>query len=196
MRCILTLAVPVLIACSGTTARVGPVKIPMSATPKPMSNFFELSVRSLTGDTVNLSRYRGNKIMVVNTASECGYTPQYRQLQELYIAYQDKGFVVLGFPSNDFGRQEPGSAEEIAVFCEKNYGVTFPMMEKVVTKGAGQHPVYAWLTRKELNGKLNTEVSWNFQKFLINADGTLHTTLAPATDPMSEPVLSWLDDTH
>ena len=119
----------------------------------------------MQGKPQPLSIYKGKVLLVVNTASECGFTPQYAGLEKLYEAYKDKGLVVLGFPSNDFGAQEPGSAEEIQTFCKKNYGVSFPMFEKVVTHGAGQAPVYKFLTAK------NGEPKWNFHKFLVGKDG-------------------------
>ena len=136
---------------------------------------------------------KGRKVLIVNTASECGYTPQYAELQDLYAAHKDKGLVVLGFPSNEFGEQEPGDEKTIATFCEKNYGVTFPMMSKVMTKGEHQHPVYQWLTQKAKNGALDSVVKWNFGKYLINEDGSFYTMLASAADPLSPQVLAWLD---
>ncbi len=131
--------------------------------------------------------------MVVNTASECGYTPQYKQLEELYEHYKDKGFIIVGFPSNDFGGQEPGDEHTIAQFCQKNYGVTFPLMSKVVTHGQGQSPVYAWLTQKAMNGKADSEVKWNFQKYLIDEEGHLVDVLPSAQEPTSERVIDWLE---
>ena len=183
-----------LLAC-GDYVQIGPVKVPTNdaQTPTPSMSFHDLKATDINGKEVSMAQYAGQKIMVVNTASECGFTPQYRQLQELYTQYKDKGLVIIGFPSNDFGGQEPGTEAEIATFCEKNYGVTFPMMSKVHAKGPEQSPVYAWLTKKSLNGKMDSEVKWNFQKYLINADGTLHTMLAHGTDPLSEPVFNWLD---
>jgi glutathione peroxidase len=158
----------------------------------PAVSFYDLTAIGLDGQPVALSQYKGRKIMVVNTASECGYTPQYKQLQELYTAYKDSGFVVLGFPSNDFGGQEPGSSAEIAGFCEKNYGVTFPMMAKVDIKGDNPHPVYQWLTQKSKNGLDDFKVKWNFNKFLIDEEGRLVMYLPSGKDPMCDEVLNWL----
>ncbi|HQV76355.1 MAG TPA: glutathione peroxidase, partial [Flavobacteriales bacterium] len=139
--------------------QVGPVSFPTNAAqPASGMSFFDLSATDINGQLVKMDQYKGQKIMVVNTASECGYTPQYAQLQELYNTYKDKGFVVLGFPSNDFGGQEPGTEKDIAQFCQKNYGVTFPMMAKVSTKGSEQHAVYNWLANKEQNGVMDTAV--------------------------------------
>lgn len=193
MRSIPFLLVPVLLAC-GDYVRVGPVKVPVEQTEtKPAMSFFDLTATDINGKPYPMAQLKGHKVMVVNTASECGFTPQYKQLEELYERYKDKGLVIVGFPSNDFGGQEPGDEQAIATFCEKNYGVTFPMMSKVSTKGETQSPVYAWLTQKAKNGRLDSEVQWNFQKYLINEDGTLFTVLASATEPLSDPVLNWLE---
>ncbi len=156
-------------------------------------NFHQLSATDINGKPYDMAQLKGHKVMVVNTASECGFTPQYKQLEELYKKYQDKGFVILGFPSNDFGGQEPGDEKDIAAFCEKNFGVTFPLMSKIATKGADQSPVYAWLTHKAENGKLDSEVKWNFQKYLIDEDGNFVTMYPSAQEPLSDPILNWLD---
>lgn len=150
-----------------------------------MHSFFDLSARSLEGDTVAMSQFAGKKIIVLNVASKCGYTPQYADWQKFYIENQDS-VVVLGFPSNDFGRQEPGTPEEIAEFCEKNYGVTFPMFEKSVVKGSNKHPVYAWLTDPALNGWNSQEPSWNFCKYLINERGELTHFFGSNVKPSSQ----------
>ena len=130
----------------------------------------EFKVKSLNGDSINFETYKGRKILIVNVASDCGQTRQYADLQKLYEQYNDK-LVVVGFPSNDFGGQEPGSAEEIQQFCQKNYGVTFPLAEKVNIKSNPVHPVYQWLTTKALNGVEDANVTWNFNKFLIDENG-------------------------
>ncbi|MGY6562976.1 MAG: glutathione peroxidase [Luteibaculaceae bacterium] len=158
-----------------------------------MSNFFDFKIKTINGDLLDFSKLKGNKILVVNTASECGLTPQYAQLQELYENYKSQGLQILAFPCNDFGGQEPGSAETIKEFCTLNYGVTFPIMEKVAVKGSKIHPVYAWLTQKETNGVENVEITWNFQKFLINPDGTYKAFLPPTESPFSETILQWLN---
>lgn len=185
-----------LILASGCLNRVqvGPVSFPVNQPrPMPKSSFFELSATDINGELVKLERYNGQKVMVVNTASECGFTPQYKQLQELYETYKDKGFVVLGFPSNDFGGQEPGSETEIASFCQKNYGVTFPLMSKVHTKGPEQHAVYQWLADQQQNGVMDTEVKWNFHKYLIDQDGRLNMSLESAVDPSDQRVIDWIE---
>lgn len=176
-----------LLACGG------------SATPDstlaqtPAMPFYDLTALDINGKPFAFSQLEGHKVLVVNTASECGFTTQYKQLQELYAEYKDKGLIIVGFPSNDFGGQEPGDEKTIASFCEKNYQVTFPMMSKVSTKGSGQHAVYQWLTHKAQNGLSDSQVKWNFQKYMINADGSLHGMMAPAEDPLNEAMLNWLD---
>lgn len=156
-------------------------------------NFHQLTATDINGKPYDMAQLKGHKVMVVNTASECGFTPQYKQLEELYEKYKDKGLVIIGFPSNDFGKQEPGDEKTIAAFCEKNYGVTFPLMSKIATKGPEQSPVYTWLTEKKLNGKLDSKVKWNFQKYLIDEEGNLVTMYPSAQEPMSDPILNWLD---
>jgi len=129
--------------------------------------------------------------LIVNTASECGYTPQYKQLEELYKQYGGDTFTIIGFPANNFGGQEPGSDEQIAAFCEKNYGVTFPMMSKISVKGNDEHPLYKWLTSKELNGVSNGEVKWNFHKFLIDENGKWYAELSSKVSPLNEEIIAF-----
>ena len=147
------------------------------------------TVTSLEGDTVDLAGYRGRPMLIVNTASKCGYTKQYDTLQQLYEKYAEQGFVVVGFPSNDFGNQEPGSHEEIANFCRLNYGVTFPMMEKVHTKGPEQAPIYRTLTTESAD-EHRGEIKWNFTKFLVDGEGRVVARFEPAVDPMSDEVVT------
>lgn len=130
--------------------------------------------------------------MIVNTASECGLTPQYKQLQELYDTYGGQNFVIIGFPANNFAGQEPGSNESIASFCEANYGVTFPMMSKISVKGDDCHPLYTWLTSKALNGVEDSEVQWNFQKYLIDEQGAFAKVIAPRTLPLMLKLDNWI----
>ncbi len=160
-----------------------------AADPASLHDFV---VEDIYGDEFPLSQLAGSKVMVVNTASRCGLTPQYEELELLYRTYQDHGFVIIGFPANNFMNQEPGSNEEIIAFCEENYGVTFPMMSKVSVKGRDIAPVYEWLTTKELNGRMDSRISWNFQKFLVDEDGQLVDVLSPRKSPMSEEVIDWI----
>lgn len=155
------------------------------------SDFYDFKVKTLEGDQFDFNALKGKKVMIVNTASKCGNTPQYKQLESLYEQYKDK-FVIIGFPSNDFLGQEPGSNEEIRKFCTENYGVTFPMMDKISVKGKNMAPVYKWLTSKNLNGVKDSNVKWNFQKYLIDENGKLVDVLDPKEKPDSEKVLTWL----
>ncbi len=146
-------------------------------------NIGEFDAVSIDGKKVKLSRYQGQVMLIVNTASACGFTPQFGGLEKLWQAYQDKGLVVLGFPSNEFGGQDPGSNEEIASFCQLNYGVSFPMMAKIQVNGSGAHPLYQWLTA-EAPGLLGTKaIKWNFTKFLIGRDGQVIKRYAPQDAP-------------
>lgn len=156
------------------------------------NSFHDFSVKDIEGKEFDLSGLKGKKVMVVNTASKCGLTPQYEQLQELYEKYSGDEFTIIGFPANNFANQEPGSNNEIATFCEKNYGVTFPMMSKVSVKGNDMHPVYQWLTSKSKNGKLDSEVQWNFQKYLIDEDGKLDEVIKPKVKPDDEKIINWI----
>ena len=151
------------------------------------------TVTSIEGDTVDLGGYRGRPMLIVNTASKCGFTKQYDTLQKLYETYGDRGLAIIGFPSNDFGNQEPGTEEEIAAFCRLNYGVTFPMMAKVHTKGAGQAPIYRTLTEETADG-IRGEIKWNFTKFLVDAEGRVVARFEPAVDPMSDEVMSRIEE--
>lgn len=155
-------------------------------------SFYDFKVKTLEGEVFDFSTLKGKKVMIVNTASKCGYTPQYKDLQALYEEHGDDNFVIIGFPANNFMNQEPGSASDIREFCSKNYGVTFPMMEKISVKGDDMHPLYKWLTSKSKNGVLDSEVRWNFQKYLIDENGKLIEMLLPKENPKSEKVTSWL----
>lgn len=149
------------------------VNLSQISAASPPENFYSLSVKTLDGkQTIKLSDYKGKKILFVNVASECGYTPQYQDLQKLHERYKDT-LVIIGLPCNQFGGQEPGSAEQISDFCKKNYGVTFLLTEKIEVKGDHQHPIYQWLCKKENNGKGDYEVKWNFNKFLVSETGEL-----------------------
>ncbi|MDA9015056.1 glutathione peroxidase [Flavobacteriaceae bacterium] len=157
------------------------------------NTIFQFRVKNLEGQDFDFSTLKGKKVMIVNTASKCGLTPQYKKLQALYEKYGEEEFVIVGFPANNFLRQEPGSDEEIAVFCESNYGVTFPMMSKISVKGKDMHPIYEFLTQESKNGIVNSSVSWNFQKYLINPDGRLARVVSPRTQPDDPSVISWIE---
>ena len=173
-----------------------PKEVPMNAFEAAVDHttgVMDHTVTSIEGDTVDLRGYRGRPMLIVNTASKCGYTKQYDTLQRLYENFGDRGFVIIGFPSNDFGNQEPGTEEEIANFCRLNYGVTFPMMEKVHTKGPEQAPVYRTLTAESPDG-MRGEIKWNFTKFLINADGQVVARFESNVDPMDETIVSAVEE--
>ncbi len=151
------------------------------------NSIHQFTVKSLDGGMIDFSAFKGKKILVVNTASECGYTPQYKELQSLYEMYKNK-LVVIGFPANNFGGQEPGSDSEIKSFCELNYGVTFPMAAKISVTGDDMAPVYKWLTHKEQNGVLDAEIKWNFNKFLLDENGHMIEYFPSKVTPMSEAI--------
>ena len=146
---------------------------------------YQFKVEDLSGETFDFASLKGKKIMIVNTASKCGLTPQYKELEALYKKYGSKDFVIVGFPANNFNGQEPGTNEEIASFCQLNYGVTFPMMDKISVKGGDMSPVYQFLTQKSKNGLEDSEVQWNFQKYLLNEKGELVKVISPKTDRKS-----------
>lgn len=155
-------------------------------------NIYQFKVTDLAGKPFDFESLKGKKIMIVNTASKCGLTPQYKDLQALYEKYQSKNFVIVGFPANNFGSQEPGTDKEIETFCAKNYGVTFPMMSKISVKGSDMHKLYQFLTQKALNGLQDSEVQWNFQKYLINTNGELEKVINPQTLPSDESISAWI----
>ncbi|WP_250433846.1 glutathione peroxidase [Hanstruepera flava] len=158
----------------------------------PTQSIYNIQINSLEGNPINLSDYKGKKILFVNVASKCGFTGQYADLQKLYDDYQDK-LMIIGVPCNQFGGQEPGTADEIQTFCEKNYGVSFLMTEKVDVKGDNQHPLYKWLTDKALNGNSSSSVKWNFQKYLVNENGELVDYYFSITSPTSAKITKHLN---
>ena len=151
---------------------------------KPSESIYDIKINALNGDEIDLSNYKDNYILFVNVASNCGFTGQYEDLQKLYDTYQDK-LMIIGVPCNQFGGQEPGNASQIQTFCQKNFGVTFIITEKIDVKGDNQHPLYQWLTSEKLNGKENSTVKWNFQKYLINEKGQFVEFFYSLKKPMS-----------
>ena len=160
------------------------------------NSIHQFKVADIYGNIFDFSQLRGKKVMIVNTASKCGLTYQYEALQKLYSQYKDLNFVIIGFPSNDFLWQEPGSNDEIIDFCEQNYGVTFPMMSKITVKGTKKHPIYQFLTQKSKNNYRDSRVTWNFQKYLINKEGLIEKIISPRTRPDSEEIVSWITDVN
>ena len=159
------------------------------AVQKDIPAVLDFGVETLDGDDVRLDAYHGDVIMIVNVASKCGLTPQYKQLQKLHEDFAEEGLSILGFPANNFGKQEPGSNDEIATFCEKNYGVEFDMFSKISVAGDDQAPLYAFLTSEETNPKFAGKIKWNFEKFLISRDGQVIARFAPRTKPNAKEVL-------
>lgn len=171
------------------------LNIPSLFKGQPKSSIHQFSATSIDGQEIQFSSFKGKKLLIVNTASECGLTPQFRELQQLYDTYRQKNFLIIGFPSNDFGQQDPGNNAQIKSFCEKNYGVTFLMMEKIVVKGDSIHPIYKWLCSKSENGVMSSTVKWNFQKYLIDENGYLVDTVSPIKKPNCRKIRNWLNKT-
>ena len=154
-------------------------------------SIYDFKVPGLSGDTIDFAAFKGKKILIVNTASKCGFTPQYKELEQLFEKYKDK-LVVVGFPANNFFSQEPGTNEKIKQFCEKNYGVTFPMAAKISVKGKNIAPVYKWLCNKEENGVMDAKITWNFNKFLLDEKGKIIAKFNSKVNPLSEEIISRL----
>lgn len=159
---------------------------------KEKNSIHQFKVEALDGSTIDFSKFKGKKILVVNTASKCGFTPQYESLEKLYEKYGDK-LVIVGFPANNFAQQEPGTNSEIKEFCKKNYGVTFPMAAKISVKGDDIAPIYKWLTHKEENGVLDAEITWNFNKFLLDENGILIAKFDSKVTPMDDQIVKYLN---
>jgi glutathione peroxidase len=159
---------------------------------QPGKTVYDFTVKDIEGKDVSLSQYKGKVLLIVNVASLCGNTPQYKDIEALYEKYKDKGLIVLGFPANNFMGQEPGSNKEIKEFCTKEYAVTFPMFSKISVKGDDQAPLYAYLTQKSENGVIDAKVTWNFQKFLVGKDGRVITSFSPKTKVTEQAVVDAL----
>jgi glutathione peroxidase len=166
--------------------------INFSAKGQQHESIYNIKLESIDGKSIDLSQFKGKKILFVNVASKCGFTKQYDGLQELHTQYKDK-LVIIGLPCNQFGGQEPGTASEIQSFCRLTYGVDFPMTKKINVKGENQHPLYTWLTKKELNGKKSSSVKWNFQKYLVDENGNLIDYYYSITKPMSKKITKHLN---
>jgi len=187
---LLALALMCLFSCMPNENQMPPDG---NSAPMLKKSIHEFKVTDINGDSFDFSSLKGKKIMVVNTASKCGLTPQYKGLEALYNKYKDKNFIIVGFPANDFMSQEPGTNEEIASFCSKNYGVSFPMMAKISVKGKDMHPIYTFLTSGNENGLEDNQVKWNFQKYLLNEEGFLEKVISPSTEPDDEEIVRWIE---
>ncbi len=161
--------------------------------PAEKTSIHQFKAKDIDGHVIDFSTFKGKKLLIVNTASECGFTPQYKNLETLYQKYKDKNFLIIAFPCNDFGGQEPGDASQIKSFCQKNYGVSFLVMEKVKIKGEEVHPIYQWLTQKEKNGVKSSTVMWNFQKYLIDESGYLVDYYNSTVNPLSDKIVNWIE---
>lgn len=164
--------------------------LPILLTLIMQTSLYDFTMKDIDGNNVKLSDYKGKTVLIVNVASFCGYTKQYAPLEQLYTQYKDKGLVILGFPANDFGAQEPGTDTEIKEFCSTKYNVTFPMFSKVTVKGVDKHPLFAWLTSGGGDAAMAGEIDWNFEKFLVGPDGRLVARYETRTEPMSETITS------
>ncbi|MFY8067579.1 MAG: glutathione peroxidase [Flavobacterium sp.] len=185
--------VALFFSCQNQAQKKQTTTVTATTTPMAKETIYQFKVEDLSGNTFDFSTLKGKKILVVNTASECGLTPQYEQLQAIYEKYKDKNFVIVGFPANNFGAQEPGTNQEIATFCQQNFGVSFPMMAKISVKGGDMHSVYQFLTQKAKNGLQDSEVQWNFQKYLINENGELAKVVSPRTLPTDAEITNWIE---
>jgi len=196
MKKIILLSAVIAAACSAPEANQSTTALAVNiTTPMEVTSFYDLSATTIDGNAFDFSQLKGKRVLIVNTASKCVYTPQYEGLQELHNTYGGKEFIILGFPSNDFGFQEPGSEEKIADFCEKNYGVTFQMMSKVKTSARSGHAVYQWLCNASQNGVSDANVSWNFNKFLIDENGHWIAHHPSRTSPKSAEITSFAKGT-
>ena len=173
-------------------AQTNKTNVPKTDNVMTKETIYQYKVEDLSGNTFDFASLKGQKIMIVNTASKCGLTPQYKDLEALYKEYKDKGFVIVGFPANNFASQEPGTNAEIGAFCQQNYGVTFPMMDKISVKGDDMAEIYKFLTQKSKNGVQDSEVEWNFQKYLINEKGELVKVIKPRTLPTDPEIINWI----
>lgn len=187
----LTCSIMFLFSCQNQ-AQTNKTKLNKRSAVMANETIYQFKVEDLSGKIFDFASLKGKKIMIVNTASKCGLTPQYKDLEAIYKQYKDEGFVIVGFPANNFASQEPGTNEEIATFCQLNYGVTFPMMDKVSVKGDDMCAVYQFLTQKSKNGLQDSQVEWNFQKYLINEKGELEKVISPKTLPTDPSVVDWI----
>ena len=188
----LTCCIALLFSCQNK-AQTTMVTTTNSTVPMATQSIYQFKVEDLSGNTFDFASLKGKKILIVNTASKCGYTPQYEQLEAIYNKYRNKNLVIIGFPANNFMWQEPGTNAEIATFCKSKYGVTFPMMAKISVKGKDMHPIYQFLTQKKLNGVLDSKVEWNFQKYLINEKGQLEQVYMSGVKPNDEKIINWIE---
>ena len=192
-KLIALVAVFALISCKNEAQTS--TKPDLISTPETMNKetIYQFKVKDLSGNEFDFASLKGKKILIVNTASKCGLTPQYKDLEAIYEKYKDKNFIIVGFPANNFASQEPGTDKEIESFCQLNYGVKFPMMSKVSVKGSDMCDVYKFLTSKSKNGLQDSNVEWNFQKYLINENGELEKVILPQVLPTDSAIVDWIN---
>jgi len=184
----------VLLSCAMAPKETAKTENTTTMNEGTIHTLYDFKAKTIDGVDYDFSKLKGKKVMIVNTASECGYTPQYAALQALYAKYDSTGtFEIIGFPCNQFGGQEPGTSTEIKTFCTKNYGVTFQMMEKIDVKGDNQHPIYKWLTTKSENGVEDSQVKWNFNKYLIDENGKYVRHVPSSEEPNSDDIIKWIE---
>lgn len=190
-KLVLIFGLSLLFSCKNQAQEAAVVK-PLNTNTMSKETIYSYKVNDLSGNEFDFASLKGKKILIVNTASKCGLTPQYKDLEAIYEKYKSDNFVIVGFPANNFAAQEPGTSKEISEFCQKNYGVTFPMMEKVSVKGGDMCAVYQFLTQKSKNGLQDSEVEWNFQKYLINEKGELEKVILPQVLPTDATIVDWI----
>lgn len=194
MKAKLTFAFAVTVVCAALFAiSISSRESSAASSGEKMNSIYDFSLKDIDHKEVSLSQYRGKVVMVVNVASRCGYTPQYEGLQKVYMKYKDRGFVILGFPANNFMSQEPGTDEEIKTFCSTKYSVTFPIFSKISVKGDDIHPLYKFLTGKETNPDFGGDIKWNFSKFLVDKSGKIIARFEPKVTPESDPVIQAIE---
>ena len=191
-KIILLFGILIISSCKNQAQNQASTAVTSKTETMEKQNIYQFKVQDLEGKEFDFATLKGKKILVVNTASKCGLTPQYKDLEAIYEKYKNQNFVIVGFPANNFMSQEPGTNEEIGAFCQKNYGVTFPMMSKVSVKGKDMCEVYKFLTQKSKNGLQDSEVEWNFQKYLINENGELDKVVSPRVLPTDDEIVSWI----
>jgi len=184
----------VFASCQNTKKEKIPTTKKTQPTDMKKEDIYQFKMTDLYGKNFDFSSLKGKKVMIVNTASKCGFTPQYKDLEKLYETYKDKGFVIVGFPANNFGKQEPGTDSEIAEFCKQNFGVSFPMMTKTSVKGVDMNPVYKFLTQQSKNGFKDTDVAWNFQKYLIDKNGHVVKMYPSKVLPTDKDIVDWIEN--
>lgn len=193
LKALIVILIVVGIGIAALAYRYGFIFNPTPTTPPPQKSIYEFTMKDIDGNDMRLDTFRGNVVMIVNVASKCGYTPQYEGLENIYEKYKDRGFVVIGFPANNFLGQEPGSDADIKEFCRLTYGVSFPMFSKISVTGSDQHPLYTMLTSKQSNPEFGGDITWNFNKFLLDRNGSVVARFATKDVPESQTVAAAIE---